>query len=73
MIENLNVGEKVYVLAEGIRKKSATGKFYSQSVQNILYFNKEKTFSVRKKQKLDKIDYYWLKNLLINRKLTKIF
>ena len=33
--ENLNVGEKVLVLAERIQKKSAPGKFYKQSVQNI--------------------------------------
>ena len=26
--ENLNVGEKVYILAERIKKKSAPGKFY---------------------------------------------
>ena len=31
-----------YILAERIKKKSATGKFYKQSVQNIDYFNKEK-------------------------------
>ena len=30
------------MLAEGIRKKSAPGKFYKQSVQNISYFTKEK-------------------------------
>ena len=30
--ENLNIGEKVYVLAERIKKKSAPGKFYKQSV-----------------------------------------
>ena len=30
-------------------------------------------FSIRKKQKLDKIDYYWLTNLQNNRKLTKRF
>ena len=42
--ENLNIGEKVLILAERIRKKSAAGKFYKQSVQNISYFNKEKTF-----------------------------
>ena len=56
--ENLSVGEKVLVLAEGIQKKSAPGKFYKQPVQKISYFNKEKTFSIRKKQKIDKIDYY---------------
>ena len=43
--ENLNIDEKVLILAERIRKKSAPGKFYKQSVQNIPYYNKEKTFS----------------------------
>ena len=69
--ENLSVGEKVLVLAEGIWKKSAPGKFYKQSVQNISYFNEEKTFSIRKNQKIDKIDYYWLTDLQSNKKLTK--
>ena len=73
MRENLNIGEKFLILAERIQKKSSPGKFYKQSVQNISYFNKEKTFSIRKKQKIDKIDYYWLKNLQTNRNLTKRF
>ena len=41
------IGEKVIVLAERIKKKSAPGKLYKQSVQNISYFNKEKTFIIR--------------------------
>ena len=56
--ENLNVGKKVLVLAKIIRKKSAPGKLYKQSVQNIAYFNKDQTFAIRTKQKLDKIVYY---------------
>ena len=36
--ENSNIGERVYVLAERIKKKSAPGKFYKQSVQNIRFF-----------------------------------
>ena len=73
MGEKLNIGEKVLVLAERNMKKSAPGNFYKQSVQNIAYFNREKTFSMGKKQKIDKIDYYWLKNLQNNRNLTKGF
>ena len=61
------------VFAERIKKKSAPGKFYKQSVQNIAYFNKENTFSLRKKKKVDKIDYCWLKNLQTNRNLIKRF
>ena len=46
--ERLFVGEKVLVLTERIKKKAAPGKFYKQSVQNISYFNKDKTFIIRK-------------------------
>ena len=62
--ENLKVGERVYILAESIKKKSAPGKFYKQSVQNISYFNKETVYIIRKKQKIDEITYYWVKSLL---------
>ena len=62
--ENLNIGEKVYVLAERIKKKSAPGKFYKQSVQNISFFNKDTVFTIRKKQLIDKIMYYWVKSPL---------
>ena len=64
------------VLAERIQKKkkiSIFWKFYKQSVQNISYFNKEKTKNIRKKQKIDNIDYYWLINLQNNGKLQKDF
>ena len=71
--ENLSTGEKVLVLAERIKRKPAPGKFYKQSVQKITYFNKDKTFSIIKKQNIDKIDYYWVKNLETNRKISKIF
>lgn len=71
--ENLSTGEKVLVLAERIKRKPAPGKFYKQSVQKITYFNKEKTFSIIKNQNIDKIDYYWVKNLETNRKISKIF
>ena len=69
----LSIGERVYVLAERIKKKSASGKFYKQSVQNISYFNKEKIFVNRAKQTIDKITYYWLKNSETNRKVLKRF
>ena len=59
------------ILAERIKKKSAPGTFYNQAVQNIAYFNKENTFFIRKKRKIDEIDYYWLKNLESNRNLSK--
>ena len=69
--ENLRTGEKVYVLAERIKKKSAPGKFYKQSVQNISYFNKDTVFSIRKKQTIGNIRYYWIKSPFAE--LTKRF
>ena len=62
--ENLSVGEKVYVLAERIKKKSAPRKFYKQSVQNISYCNKEQVYTIRKKRLIDRIKYYWVKSSL---------
>ena len=44
--EKLNVGERVYVLAERIKKKSAPGKFYKETVQSISYFNKDTIYTV---------------------------
>ena len=62
--KNLNVGEKVYVSAERIKKKSAPGKFYKQSVQNIRYFDKKTIYKIRKKKVKDEIKYYWIKSPL---------
>ena len=56
--EDLMIGEEVLVLAERIKKKVAPGKFYKQSVQSISYFNKDRTFIIRKEQSIDKIKYY---------------
>ena len=59
--ENLTIVERVYVLAERIKKKSAPGKFYKQSVQTISYFNKETVSTVRKKKTIVNMKYYWVK------------
>ena len=55
------------------KKKSAPGKSYEQLVQNVAYFNGDEIFSIRKRQTVDKIDYYWLKNLRNNKVLMKKF
>ena len=52
------------LLAERIKKKSAPGKFYKQSVQNMSYFNKEQLYTIRKKRLIDGIKYYWVKSSL---------
>ena len=36
--DDLHIEERVYVLAEIIRKKSPPGNFHKQSVQNVSYF-----------------------------------
>ena len=71
--EDLMIGEKVLVLAEITKKKTAPGKFYKQSVQKISYFNKDRKFTIRKKQSIYNIKYYWLRDAQNNKKLTKRF
>ena len=39
--EKLQPGEKVSVVDDRTKKKSAPGKFYKQIVQNISYFNRK--------------------------------
>ena len=60
--EDLKIGERVYLLAERTKKKSTPGNFYKQSVQNISYFNKETVYTIRKKQLIDGIRYYWVRS-----------
>ena len=67
------VGEKVFILAERIKKKAAPGKFYKQSVQNISYFNKDRTFIIRRIRTIDGIKYYWLKDAQNNKNLATRF
>ena len=55
--EDLMISEKVLVLAERIKKKDACGRFYKQSVQNISYFNKQRTFTKREKHSTDGIKF----------------
>ena len=55
--EDLMINEKVLVLAKRIKKKAAPDKFYKQSAQNISYFNKNKTFTIRKIEMIGSIKY----------------
>ena len=67
----LFIGGKVLVLTERMKKKATPRKFYKQCVQKICYFNKDKTFIIRKIQPIDGIKCYWLKDAKNNRKLAK--
>ena len=71
--EDLMIGEKVLILAERIKKKDASGRFYKQSVQNISYFNKERTFMIRKKQSINGITFCWFTDVQNSRKVPKRF
>ena len=70
---DLQIDKKVLVLSESIKKKSAPGKFYKQTVQNIPYFNKKNHLYNNKKQTVKKKAYYWLKNEDKNQHLPKRF
>ena len=60
------IDEKMLVLAERIKKKTAPGRFYKQSVQSISYFDKDRTFMIRKKQSINNITFYRLKDVQTN-------
>ena len=45
----LNIGEKVLVLAERLKKKDAPGRLYKSISQNKSFFNKEKIFIIKKR------------------------
>ena len=57
----LNLGEKVLVLAERIRKKDAPGSLFKASTENRPFFNREHIFTIYKRSKLNNGSYlYWL-------------
>ena len=68
----LNIGEKVLVLSERLKKKDAPGKLYKALTQNKTFFNKDKVFIIRKRLKyLNNGWYYWVseenKKIITNR------
>ena len=59
--EPLNIGEKVLVLSERLKKKDAPGRLYKATTQNKSFLNKDKIFIVKKRIKtLNDGWYYWL-------------
>ena len=59
--EPLNIGEKVLVLAERLKKKDAPGKLYKSTTQNKTFFNKDKVYIIKKGVKTTSNDwYYWV-------------
>ena len=71
--KELNVGEKVLILAKRLKKKSASGKFYKQFVQIISYFNKKNIFIITSKRTIEGKIFCWLKNTKNNKYSNKRF
>ena len=58
----LEIGEKVLVLAERLRKKDAPGRLYKSTTENKSFFNRDRTFIISERSKLNNNTYlYWLK------------
>ena len=59
--EPLTVGEKVLVLAEGLKKKDAPGSLFKSTTENIPFFNRKEIFIVRKVLPMQNSSYnYWI-------------
>ena len=58
----LEIGEKVLVLSERLKKKDAPGFLYKSTTENRSFFNKDKIFIIRKRvpQTPGGTFYYWL-------------
>ena len=58
----LEIREKVLVLAERLRKKDGSGRLYKSTAENKSFLNRERTFIISKRAKLNNNTYlYWLK------------
>ena len=58
--EPLEIGEKVLVLADRLKKKDAPGRLYKSTTQNKSYFSK-KIFIIKKRVKTTSDEwYYWV-------------
>ena len=58
----LDIGEKVSLLVERLRKKDASGKLYKSTTENRPLFNRNRIFTINKRVRVDDNTYnYWLK------------
>ena len=70
--EPLNINEKVFVLAERIKKKDAPKFLFKSTAENIPFFNKKEIFTIERYLLIENTYYYWLKNEK-NEKMNKRF
>ena len=59
--EPLEIGEKVLVLAERIKKKDAPGVLFKSTTENIPFFNKKEIFTIEKYILIENVYNYWIK------------
>ena len=59
--EPLKIDEKVFVLAERIKKKDAPGVLFKSTTENIPFFNKKEIFKISKRNLVNKVYNYWIK------------
>ena len=69
MRNQLEIGEKVFVLSEHLKKKDAPGKFYKSSTENKTFFNRDRMFTIVIRSKINNQSFiYWINNKKINGK-----
>ena len=69
----LTIGEKVWVLAERLRKKDAPGNLYKSTTENISFFNREEIFIVRKVLPQENSYNYWISKTADDEIINKRF
>ena len=58
----LDVGEKLLLLAERLKKKGAPGRLYKCATENRPFLNRNRSFIINKRVPTDNNTYYyWLK------------
>ena len=58
----LEIGEKVFVLSECLKKKDAPWKFYKGSTENKKFFNRDRIFTIVNRSEInDQGSIYWIK------------
>ena len=60
--EPLNIGEKVMVLAERVKKKDAPKFLFKSTTENVPFFNRKEIFKIDKYIAVNSAYNYWLQN-----------
>ena len=71
--ENLNIGQKVLILAKRIKKSQLLANFINKQFKISLTLTKKMTFAIRNEQKIHKNMHCWVKHSKNNKYLLKRF